>query len=230
MKSFVKYIYNLNILKKFRSYLKLRKNISSKRGQINKNNDRGMLLNKFIVENRFSKILEIGTWNGLGSTLTIINANLVTNSIKEFTSIESNKTCYKKAKKNLKHLNSNVNLLYGRIIEVNEMPPIESIDFEFFGFDPKNREWYYEDIKNYNKAPYLLPQISNKYDFILFDGGEFSTYAEFIKLWTRTSYFAIDDTRTYKQHEVLKFIKKNHDRFNLIYELKDFQIYEVLNY
>ncbi len=228
MKNFLKYIYNLKILKKLRAFLKLRKNISSKRGQINQLNERGRLLNKFIVENKFSRILEIGTWNGLGSTLTIINANLVTNSIKEFTSIESNKTCYKKAKKNLKHLNSNVDLLYGRIIEVNEMPPIESIDFEFFGFDPKNREWYFEDLKNYNKAPDLLPQISNNYDFILFDGGEFSTYAEFIKLWTRTSYFAIDDTQTYKQHEVLKFIKKNHERFSLIYELKDFHIYKVL--
>jgi len=228
MKNFLKYIYNLKILKKLRAFLKLRKNISSKRGQINQLNERGRLLNKFIVENKFSRILEIGTWNGLGSTLTIINANLVTNSIKEFTSIESNKTCYKKAKKNLKHLHSNVDLLYGRIIEVNEMPPIESIDFEFFGFDPKNREWYFEDLKNYNKAPDLLPQISNNYDFILFDGGEFSTYAEFIKLWTRTSYFAIDDTQTYKQHEVLKFIKKNHERFSLIYELKDFHIYKVL--
>tara|TARA_X000001036_G_C20679934_1_gene805528 strand:- start:200 stop:889 length:690 start_codon:yes stop_codon:yes gene_type:complete len=228
MKKIGKYIYNLNIFKKYRSYVKLRKNIASKKGQINELNERGKLLHKFIIENKFLNILEIGTWNGLGSTLTIINANLETNSIREFTSIESNITCYRKAKKNLKHLDSHVNLLFGKIIEVNELPSVDNIDFELFGFDPKNREWYFEDINNYNKAPNVLSQIGKQYDFILFDGGEFSTYAEFIKLWTRTSYFAIDDTQTYKQYEVLKFIKKNNDQFNLIYELNDFHIYEVL--
>ena len=171
MKKIGKYIYNLNIFKKYRSYVKLRKNIASKKGQINELNERGKLLHKFIIENKFLNILEI---------------------------------------------------------EVNELPSVESIDFELFGFDPKNREWYFEDITNYNKAPNVLSQIGKQYDFILFDGGEFSTYAEFIKLWTRTSYFAIDDTQTYKQYEVLKFIKKNNDQFNLIYELNDFHIYEVL--
>ena len=102
MKKIGKYIYNLNIFKKYRSYVKLRKNIASKKGQINELNERGKLLHKFIIENKFLNILEIGTWNGLGSTLTIINANLETNSIREFTSIESNITCYRKAKKKLK--------------------------------------------------------------------------------------------------------------------------------
>ena len=55
MKKIGKYIYNLNIFKKYRSYVKLRKNIASKKGQINELNERGKLLHKFIIENKFLK-------------------------------------------------------------------------------------------------------------------------------------------------------------------------------
>ena len=63
----------------------------------------------------------------------------------------------------------------------------------------------YSKIK---KTKNIFHELPLQYDFILFDGGEFSTFPEFLKLWNKTKYFALDDTETYKQYDVLKFIEK----------------------
>ena len=68
-----------------------------------------------------------------------------------------------------------------------------------------------------------------QYDFILFDGGEFSTFPEFLKLWSKTKYFALDDTEAYKQYDVLRFIEENNNNFEILEEVRNFQIYKVIN-
>ena len=177
-------------------------------GQIDFKTDEGNLLFEFIKKNKFETIFEIGTWNGLGSTKTIIEAIKMTNRNVDFFSLETDKIAYKNAVKNLYEDKAYVNLLYGRILEIDDLPNLSDIDFESFGFDPKNEEWYIQDIRRYKKTKNIFHELPLQYDFILFDGGEFSTFPEFLKLWNKTKYFALDDTETYKQYDVLKFIKK----------------------
>ena len=53
-------------------------------GQIDFKTDEGNLLFEFIKKNKFETIFEIGTWNGLGSTKTIIEAIKMTNRNVDF--------------------------------------------------------------------------------------------------------------------------------------------------
>jgi len=222
----LKYIYNLRIFKNIRNFIRTKKLLGKSFGQLNRSSKEGLLLDKFILENNFQTILEIGTWNGLGSTKTIIDSlKKQNNTSAEFYSIESDRIAFNNATKNLK--NENVRLLYGRIIEIDDLPKVEDINFEYFGFDPKNIEWFHQDIRRYKKTKNVLLSIPKTFDFILFDGGEFSTFAEFKLLWTKTKYFALDDTKSYKQFEVLKFIDQNIKKFSLVYDLPNFSIYKV---
>ena len=70
----LKYIYNLRIFKNIKNFIRTKKLLGKSFGQLNMNSKEGYLLDKFILENNFQTILEIGTWNGLGSTKTIIDS------------------------------------------------------------------------------------------------------------------------------------------------------------
>ena len=50
-----------------------------------------------------------------------------------------------------------------------------------------------------------------------------------MKLYNKTKFLGLDDTNTYKQYNVLKFIEKNEKSFELIYQLPSFAIFKVLN-
>ena len=45
----------------------------------------------------------------------------------------------------------------------------------------------------------------------------------------KAKFLGLDDTNTYKQFNVLKFIERNEKSFELIYQLESFNIYKVLN-
>lgn len=186
----------------------------------------GKTIYDFLIKNDINNVLEIGTWNGLGSTKLLYEALSYKNQNFFITSLETDKIAYKNAKKNLRNLR-NLKLLYGRIIEIDELPDPKSIDFKKHKLNPENIEWFYQDIRRYRKTKNILKSLENSYDFILFDGGEFSTYAEFIKLYNRTKFFCLDDINTYKQYGVLKFINSNQNLFELIETVEDISIYKV---
>ena len=101
--------------------------------------------------------------------------------------------------------------------------------FKKHNLDPKNVEWLHQDVRRYKKTKNIFPALDSEYDFILFDGGEFSTFAEFKKLYKRTKYFGLDDVETYKQYEVLKFINTHIEKFELINSVKGLSIYKTHN-
>lgn len=224
-----KLITNLRIIKNLRNYYRTSKLMKLDSGQLSENTPEGKSLFDFIKSNKIESILEIGTWNGMGSTMTIVRALEESSQNPNFISIETDKLAYKNAIKNHRYSNPKVHIQLGRIIEVDELPKLEEIDFESFGFVPENQEWYIQDLRRYKKTKNILNELPKNFDFILFDGGEFCTFSEFKKLWHKTKYFALDDTKTYKQFEVLKFINQNNNNFQLITELQNFSIYKVLS-
>ena len=56
----------------------------------------------------------------------------------DFYSIETDRIAYHNAKKNLKNDIKYVNLMYGKIVELDELPLVQDIDFKSFGFSSKN--------------------------------------------------------------------------------------------
>ena len=179
----------------------------------------------FVKNNNIKKVLEIGTWNGLGSTMILYNALKSSHHEFSITTLETDKIAFKKALKNLKG-KKEIQLNYGRIIEISDLPDAESIDFKEHNLDPKNIEWLYQDIRRYKKTKNIYADLDSFYDFILFDGGEFSTFAEFKKLYKKTKFFCLDDIFTYKQYEVIKYIESSPSKFSLIKTVEDVSIYE----
>ena len=224
MKKFIK---NLRIVKNIRNYFRTKNILSNSGGQIKLSTPPGKLIYEFIKNNEINNVLEIGTWNGLGSTLVIHDALSTKNKTFTLTSLETDKIAFKNAKKNLKD-KVGINLKLGRIVEIDELPNPDSIDFRKYNLNPENIEWFHQDIRRYKKTRNILEDLDNNYDFILFDGGEFSTFAEFKKLYKKTSYFCLDDLNAYKQYEVLEYIKNFPDKFELIDVVEDLGIYKVI--
>ena len=225
---------NLKIIKRIKknrqflnikNYFRTLKAVKDSKGQITIKSKVGMILYDFIKNYEVSNVLEIGTWNGRGSTKVLYESLRKNKDVFNLTSIETDKIAYKSAKKYLS--GENVNLLLGRIIEISDLPNPENIDFVKHGMSPNNIEWFLQDIRRYRKTKNIFNDINKNYDFILFDGGEFSTFPEFLKLYNQTKYFELDDIFDFKQYEVLKYIKKNKDNFKLIITIEDFSIYKV---
>ena len=220
----------IRLKKNIKNYIRSKKAAKNALGLIRRDFETGKLIEKVIIENSLINILDIGTWNGLGSTKTFIEVLHENFEKYSLVSIETDKIFHKQALKNLNHLlNPNIQLLLGRIIEIDELPNLKNIDFEAAGLVPDNVEWLIQDIRRYEKVENIFDNLPTKFDFILFDGGEFSNYSEFLKLYKTTKYFGLDDTNTYKQYEVLKYIENNFKEFQLINSLETFTIYKVVN-
>lgn len=179
---------------------------------------RGSVLGELIysiVSNETSKtIVEIGLWKGMGSTKCILDA-LIDSKKKNFVvySLEINKKFYDEALNNLKPVldnldASNIHLLYGSILNENEVPKFESSEMV--------SQWYFEDVNNIKLAPKIkaLPKVI---DVLILDGGEYTTYPEYLKLKQRSKIIILDDVNSYKNKKVRQELLVDSD-FELQYE------------
>jgi hypothetical protein len=173
-------------------------------GQITPSSERGRILKKIIEDYKPKNIVEIGTWKGMGSTLCIVQ-NLNYNS--NFISIESNKVFYEIAQKNLSDYSNKVKLEYGKIIENNEIEDfIKNVDL-----NNEQKKWLFDDLENFNRCPNILNKIPKEIDFLLLDGGEFSTYSEWHNLKNRVKIVALDDINVLKCELIVKELNNDSD-------------------
>lgn len=185
--------------------------MNTSHGQIQLGSSFCQEIRKLISNNNFETILEIGTWKGMGSTYCVIQ-EIIDKNI-NFLSLESYKEFYEIAKNNLSSFENNVTLLYGRIIELNE--------FLEFNKDIKQqlthqqKIFFDNDVKTYNVCPYIMEKIPEQIDFLILDGGEYSTYLEWTKLKERISYVALDDTKMRKTKRIVEECMLD-DSFELI--------------
>lgn len=196
-------------------------------GQIN----RGTLFGEHIFEmskrSDVQTIIEIGTWNGMGSTKCIYDAVMGTK--KEVWSLECNRLFYEEAKTNLNavFLPPNFRLILGSIVTVEELE-------QFTGTlpGPEYERWLREDINWVSNCPNIFDQLPEKIDLYLIDGGEMSGWIEFNKLWKRCKYIMLDDTLALKHIETRAFILSNPDKFKIIddnvFDRQGYLICEVL--
>lgn len=155
-------------------------------GQITLNTKAGKTLLDISGLNGVNHIVEIGTWNGDGSTRCILKG-IENKNDAEFITIESDKKMYAEA---ASRLPKNITSLYGSIIKLEELD--ES------NLTPEEKAWLDSDLRNYNECPNVLSRIPKEIDLLVLDGGEFSTRAEFLKLKDRCRYIFLDDTHLRK--------------------------------
>jgi hypothetical protein len=95
----------------------------------------------------------------------------------------------------------NVHYLFGKIIEVE--------DLDQNNLSGAEQGWIRSDIEAMNQCPNVLGLLPNQIDFLILDGGEFSTRAEFLKLKDRAKTILLDDTRPRKNR--LNFAELSED-------------------
>jgi len=179
-------------------------------GQISTDTESGKLLMHCIRENAAAlhTVLEIGTWNGLGSTTCILQA--LQGRQTRFISLEINREKQVRAQANLVGLlQPNTELLWGSVLRSEDIVDVEAL-FPELDTDTVLREWLSIDMANLAQAPYVYDQLPTEIDFILFDGGEFTTFFEFEKLFPHCNRFiALDDIHTSKCRSIYEFLKGN---------------------
>ena len=179
-----------------------------------KNNKEGQICNdsfsdqitKYASDLKYKTFLEIGTWNGLGSTRAFSDGfkNRIDDYV--FYSLECNKDKCVDASQ-LYTDNNQIHILNEVIW--NEEP---SDFYEIFPeclYDSTYKHWNEVDIINMKQCNLFLnrPDLPSIFDVILLDGGEFTTYHEFQILKNRCKILMLDDINVSKCKLIVKEIE-----------------------
>jgi len=141
---------------------------------------------------KYKTFLEIGTWNGLGSTRVFSNGFKNRNDDYIFYSLECNKDKWIDAVKLYTH-NDKIHILNEVIW--NEEPSNFYQIFPQCLTDKMFKHWNEVDIINMKQCNLFLNRqnLPDIFDVILLDGGEFTTYHEFQILKNRCKVLMLDD-------------------------------------
>jgi len=185
-------------------------------GQINLDSEMGSFIYKIASNNNYKTFLEIGTWNGLGSTKCFVEGfkNRQTEFI--FYSLECNSDKYEFAK-NLYQNTRNIHILNEVII--NTMPEDIYNKFPELQNNENYKYWNNIDFENMKNKPLFLSRsdIPDIFDVLLLDGGEFTTWYEYQKLKNKCNLIILDDANTSKCKDIKSELKNSND-WNLIIE------------
>jgi len=191
-------------------------------GQINLNTNLGIAIYNLIKDYDIKNILEIGTWNGYGSTMCIIRSLIDNAKNCNFISVEANHSQFMLASSNLKNYQEYVKLLYGRITSLKDLVSLEDYDSSFFLQYSKaiQEQWYQVDVEQHHNSPYIYDEIismtNNNIDLLILDGGEYCTYGEFSKLKNISNFIILDDTNTIKNYKAAEEIRSCKNIFKII--------------
>jgi hypothetical protein len=176
-------------------------------GQIS-NDNFSREITKYASNPEYKTFLEIGTWNGLGSTRAFSNGfkNRLDDYI--FYSLECNTDKCNDAAQLYKD-NNKIHILNEVIW--NEEP---SNFYEIFPQCLTNemyKHWNEVDIINMKKCNLFLNRdnLPSMFDVLLLDGGEFTTYFEFQLLKNRCKILMLDDINVAKCTLIVKEIEQD---------------------
>lgn len=186
-------------------------------GQININTTLGNYIYQYAKNDDYLNYLEIGTWNGLGSTKCFIEGlkDRKTETYK-FYSLECNDDKHLFAK-NLYKNEKNVHILNDVLL--NNMP---NDIYEIFPDLLINNDYKYWNNIDFNnmknkKLFFERDDIPEKFDVIFLDGGEFTTWYEYNIIKDKCTVLILDDTNVNKCKKIVQDIKLS-NRWKIIIE------------
>lgn len=170
-----------------------------------------------ILENK--TFLEIGTWNGLGSTKQFVDVLKTRNNDYIFYSLECNNDKCNDAR-NLYVAEKNIIILNEVLFNIQ---PDNFYDiFPQCANNPMFKEWHKVDMENMKKCNLFLERddLPELFDVILLDGGEFTTYFEFQLIKDKCKYLLLDDINVAKCTKIVEEIKSEPTKWEIIEENK----------
>ena len=173
--------------------------ISLNVGQINMNTKFGFFIYNVAKNKNFKTYLEIGTWNGLGSTKCFIEGFKERNDDFKFYSLECNSDKSRFAADLYKDV-PNVYILNQTLLTEDDYKDAEKV------FPNMAKNWYKNDMDNIKTCNNF--EIENV-DVVLLDGGEYTTYFEFQKIRDKCNIIMLDDTNTDKCRQIVIELKND---------------------
>ena len=161
---------------------------------------------KYASDVNYKTFLEIGTWNGLGSTKAFSNGFINRTDDYIFYSLECNKDKCDEASQ-LYAYNNKIHIL-NEVIWNKEPSDFYTI-FPQCKSNEMYKHWNEVDMINMKMCNLFLdrPNLPDIFDVILLDGGEFTTYYEFQLLKDRCKILMLDDINVDKCKLIVKEIE-----------------------
>ncbi len=187
-------------------------------GQITPESDIGKKIIDIVSNESIKSILEIGTWNGMGSTKCIVeglNKRKDTNYV--FYSLEANSDKSDFAKQLYSDM-PNVHIL-NEVVYNGPQDDASSIFCDLYT-DNNNTFWNTIDLENIKGKPLFLERndIPYTFDVVLLDGGVFTTWYEYLLLKDRCKILILDDVNIAKCKRISDDIKAHPEKWEIIDE------------
>ena len=166
---------------------------------------------------KYKTFLEVGTWNGLGSTKAFVEGfqrRQYDDSDYTFYSLECNQYKWSDAVK--LYNDSRVHILNEVIW--NEEPADFYTIFPQCLSDATFKHWNEVDLINMKRCQVFLKRenLPKVFDVVLLDGGEFTTYYEFQLLKNRCNVIMLDDVNVDKCKLIVEEIRANPQQWTII--------------
>lgn len=195
-------------------------------GQVNRGSHFGEHIYKFSLYPEFKNYVEVGTWNGEGSTKCFMDALFGRFDDSCLYTVEANIEFYDQASKYwdthtmlYRGPYDKLHLLYGRLIEVEDLVSEEEVRAHPIFPQHPWLEWRNRNIKEYGECENIAAKLPDEIDVLLLDGGQFSTRGEFDLLKDRSKVVMLDDTNTFKTEKIRQEILENPDTWSILVDL-----------
>ena len=167
-------------------------------GQINMTGNFGKLVCHIAGMNDVKTIFEVGSWNGQGSTVCLMNG-AIQNPGAIVYSLEANPSMYNSSQDFWKDKSTQQKLVLLNGSLHNKIVDIETLKNIYGDSIPCYYEHYLPEKYLVENSPIIsIAQLEN-IDFILLDGGEYTTLGDYeILMSKKPKYVAMDDVNVYK--------------------------------
>lgn len=168
-------------------------------GQINPDMAFGALIKEIAREPDVKSIVDIGAWNGLGTTRCIMEGVGNRTDVHVY-SYENKKDFWQVAVRNWQG-NDKVTVIYGRLTDRLMTPDEITAHRHFANVKDHYDLWYADDVKCFMDSPLVPPP--DTIDFVVIDGGEFSTQGDWdVVSKYEPKYIGLDDTHVIKCSDI----------------------------
>jgi len=198
-------------------------------GQIQYDSLMGKVIASYAQDIRFKDYLEIGTWNGGGSTYCFGKGFETRNEPFSFLTLEINKERYEEAKEKYKHIKY-IEIERGTILDPKDFLVNNNLIEKFNSiFKSINIEWLIDDLNSMFSGAKYIEFVDFIPEVVLLDGSEYLTYFEFIKLYNSTKVFILDDINTEKCKKIVIELDNNPNwiqKYKVVDERNGWAVYE----
>ena len=169
--------------------------MENKYGEILSTNERGVILKFACSLADVSSVVEIGTLDGTGSTKLIIEQLSLKNKNNAeigLITAEANRAAYELALANIGTPSISVQVIHGSLVHLDSPLLLMSLT-------PEENRWFQNDADTrFINVPNILESIPPKFDLLVLDGGEFTTFNDYLVLRKRCKYLFLDDINVRK--------------------------------